>query len=248
MSATKKVRTHKKLTPKILRFCEEYLKDLNGSAAVRRAGYATSHPSNIASQLMARPHVVAEINRQIDARSERVRIEQDEVLRDLVSVLRADASSIVEYRRTCCRYCYGEGHRYQRTAGEMARDRRQHVRLEREAEKAGDPPLEPFDEQGGIGWDPRREPTDDCPECFGEGNGEMHLKDTRTLVGGDRRLFDGVRQTKEGIEVKVRDRTKVAELIGRHLGMFNDRLELNRPRVRIKDFTGRKAKTDQDDE
>jgi phage terminase small subunit len=43
----------------------------------------------------------------------------------------------------------------------------------------------------------------------------------------------------------VRDRTKVAELIGRHLGMFNDKLILTKPKVRVRDFTGRKKASEE---
>jgi len=85
-----------------------------------------------------------------------------------------------------------------------------------------------------------RAPREDCEECFGEGLGSVEIRDTRTLVGGARRLFDGVKQTKEGLEVKLRDRTKALELLGRHLGMWSDKLELKRPKVMVKDWTGRK--------
>jgi phage terminase small subunit len=36
-----------------------------------------------------------------------------------------------------------------------------------------------------------------------------------------------IKQGANGIEVKLHDRLKALELIGRHLGMFNDRLEIN---------------------
>jgi hypothetical protein len=34
---------------------------------------------------------------------------------------------------------------------------------------------------GGPGWDPRRAPHPDCPECFGEGVERVHVNDTRQL-------------------------------------------------------------------
>ena len=37
----------------------------------------------------------------------------------------------------------------------------------------------------------------------------------------------GIKSTKEGIEVKMNDKVKALELIGRHLGMFNDKLDIN---------------------
>lgn len=237
-----------KLTPKMARFVDEYLVDLNGSAAAVRAGFAKSNARGRASIMLGSPLICELINEKMRARSERVRVTADEVLNELVSVMRADAADVTEYRRECCRYCYGTSNRYQRTAGEMERDRERHAKESRDLVDAGKPPLDPFDEKGGIGWNPRRDPNHDCPECFGEGHGRIRIRDTRTLVGGAKRLFDGIKETKDGIEAKVRDRTKVAELVGRHLGMFNDKLQLTRPKVRVKDFTGRKRTTEADDE
>ena len=37
----------------------------------------------------------------------------------------------------------------------------------------------------------------------------------------------GIRSTKDGIEVKTNDKVKALELIGKHLGMFKDQIELN---------------------
>lgn len=225
------------LNPRESRFVDEYLVDLKQTAAAIRAGYSKNTARTTACHLLARPIVVEAINERMKERAARVRIDQDEVLRDLVAVFRADAAALTEYRRTCCRYCYGRDNRYQRTAGEMERDREAHA-------KAKKGTLPPFDEKGGIGWDPRRDPSPKCQECFGEGIGQVFMKDTRTLIGGDTRLFDGVEETKEGVKVRVRDRNKVAEMLGRHLGMFNDKLQITKPKVRVRDFTGRKKTGD----
>ncbi|MCE4544605.1 MULTISPECIES: terminase small subunit [unclassified Caballeronia] len=236
------------LNPRESRFVDEYLVDLKQTAAAIRAGYSKATARTTACHLLSRPIVVEAINERMKERAARVRIDQDEVLRDLVAVFRADAASLSEYRRTCCRYCYGEDNRYQRTKGEMERDREAYAKLVREAQKKDLEPLAPFDEKGGTGWDPRRDPSPKCQECFGEGLGNVFLKDTRTLVGGDTRLFDGVEETKEGVKVRVRDRNKVAEMLGRHLGMFNDKLQITKPKARIKDFTGRKKQNDGGDD
>lgn len=232
------------LNPRESRFVDEYLVDLKQTAAAIRAGYSKNTARTTACHLLARPIVCEAINERMKERQARVRIDADEVLRDLVAVFRADAAALTEFRRTCCRYCYGRDNRYQRTAGEMERDREAHTKLVREAQKKDLEPPGDFDEKGGIGWDPRRDPSQKCQECFGEGIGEVFLKDTRTLIGGETRLFDGVEQGKEGIKVRVRDRTKVAELLGRHLGMFNDKLQITKPKVRVRDFTGRKKTGD----
>jgi hypothetical protein len=56
----------RKLTPKQIRFCREYIVDSNGSAAARRAGYSEKHASNQACRLLAMPHVVAKLD-ELDA-------------------------------------------------------------------------------------------------------------------------------------------------------------------------------------
>lgn len=123
------------LNPRESRFVDEYLVDLKQTAAAIRAGYSKATARTTACHLLSRPIVVEAINERMKERAARVRIDQDEVLRDLVAVFRADAASLSEYRRTCCRYCYGEDNRYQRTKGEMERDREAYAKLVREAQK-----------------------------------------------------------------------------------------------------------------
>jgi len=233
------------LTPRERRFCEEYLVDLSQTHAAIRAGYSKNGARQTGYNLMRRPLVCEEINRLMAARAERVKVTADEVLAELVAVMRADATEIAEVRRECCRYCHGIGHAYQfKSQRELEEGRRQHaIALKRaKVNKVPKAAWPVFDESGGIGFNPSREPHPDCPECHGDGWERVRLHDTRTLVGAARRLFDGVKQSKEGVETKVRDRTRAAELIGRHLGMFNDKLELLRPKVRVKDMTGRKRR------
>lgn len=238
--------TQGQLRPKEEQFCQHYIVHLNGTQAAISAGYSQRSAKQQAYVLLGMPRVCERINELMDARAERVQTSADEVLRELLAVMRADATQITEFRRTCCRYCYGADNRYQRTRGEMERDRESHERMVREF-VPGSGKVHPgaFDEKGGLGWDPRRDPNQQCEECFGEGHGRVRIRDTRTLVGDARRLFDGIKQGKDGIEAKIRDRTKPAELVGRHLGMWNDKLEVTKPKARVKDFTGRKPKNDE---
>lgn len=53
------------------------------------------------------------------------------------------------------------------------------------------------------------------------------MHDTRKLKGPAKALYDGVKVTKDGFEVKTLDRQKALDNVARHLGMFNDKLELN---------------------
>lgn len=222
------------LPPRRRLFVVEYLKDLNATAAARRAGYSDANPGQEGGRLLQDPDVQAAIKEAMDERAKAVGIEAEDVLRALVDVAMADPNEVVQFRRTCCRHCWGEAFGYQRTAGEMKRDRAQHVadmrRKQQDADrdnKAFEPTT--FDEAGGEGYDARREPNELCPECFGEGHGDVFAQDTRLLTGAARRLYAGVKRTKDGFEVKMRDQDKAVELLGRHLGMFVDKVELSNP-------------------
>ena len=220
------------LAPRKQLFVREFAKDLHARNAAIRAGYSERTATQQACNLMAEPEVKVAVDEALAERGRAVQITADDVLRDLIAIAKADPNDIVQHRRLCCRFCWGEGFRYQRTAGEMERDRRGHEadteRRQEDAAKA-DKAFTPraFDEQGGVGYRRTREPNVECPECFGEGVEDVHIKDTRLLAAEPRSLYAGVKRTKEGIEVKTHDKRAVLELIGRHLGMFKDKVELS---------------------
>ncbi|VTT96552.1 terminase small subunit : Terminase small subunit OS=Gemmatimonadetes bacterium KBS708 GN=J421_4674 PE=4 SV=1: Terminase_2 [Gemmataceae bacterium] len=212
------------LTPKQQRFAEEYLADLNATQAAVRAGYSAKTARQIGDRLLTNVDIAAEIARLQQARGERTRVTADQVLLRWWQLATADPNELIEHRRTCCRYCHGAGFRYQRTAGELDTARRAH---EAEARKPrrGKPPPEPFDDAGGSGYDARKPPHPGCPECFGEGVGAVFAKDTRRLSPAALALYAGVKQTKDGFEVKVHDQAAALANVARHLGMFVERHE-----------------------
>ncbi len=71
------------LTPKQERFCEEYLVDLNASAAARRAGYSAATAGSIGNEVLQKPEIQARIAELKAERSERVQVDADRVLREL---------------------------------------------------------------------------------------------------------------------------------------------------------------------
>ncbi len=150
-------------------------------------------------------------------------------MRRLLRIAEADPNDLVQYRRTCCRHCWGVGFGYQRTQREMDRDRAQHEADEERRQRDDGDAHKPraFSTAGGIGYRANREPNAECPECFGEGIGDVFVKDTRLLAAEPRALYAGVKRTKDGIEIKTHDKRAVLELIGRHLGMFKDKVELS---------------------
>lgn len=206
------------LTPKQEKFVEEYLVDLNATQAAIRAGYSAKTANEQSSRLLANVKVSGAIRAAMQKRSERTEITQDQVLQLWWKIANADPNEVIQYRRNCCRYCHGQGQAYQ------WRDEEEFERaVERARQKQG--AKLPSDE-GGFGFDHRLEPVESCPRCNGEGEGEIYAADTRKLKGAARLIYDGVKITEKGFEVKTLDRAKALENVARHLGMFNDSLEL----------------------
>ncbi|USS45092.1 terminase small subunit [Burkholderia glumae] len=237
-----------KLTPKQLAFVGEYLIDLNASAAARRAGYSERGAGQMGDENLKKPQIAAAIASAMKARGERTRLTADRVLELAESMLLADVNALISYQHRCCRHCWGAGHAYQwKNERELALARQAHARALAAAKKAKTPPeawpAAP-DESGGLGFDPRRAPHQECPECFGEGIQHEVVADTRNLPPEVRALYTGVKRTKEGFEIKTQSKDKLLELMFRHHGLLNDKLELSRPKVRVKDMTGRKPKDD----
>lgn len=58
------------------------------------------------------------------------------------------------------------------------------------------------------------------------GNG-VRIKATREIPQEKRAAIIGLKEGANGIEVKLADKLKALELLGRHLGMFNDKLDIS---------------------
>ena len=55
----------------------------------------------------------------------------------------------------------------------------------------------------------------------------VKIKDTKDLDEQQIRALAGIKEGKFGIEVKLNDKEKALELLGRHLGMFKDKVEVS---------------------
>lgn len=201
-------------------FIGEYLKDNAATAAIRRAGYEGFYPGQEAYRMLNTPIVKAEIDRCRVQLVEKVHLGIEDIVQDIKSVLTADARELVDHVTGACRYCHGVHHRYQRTPQE-----------DRDAQQKGG-----YDPMGGIGFTPKKEPHPDCPECFGEGEMRVVSKDTRYLSKGALALYDGVKATRNGVEVKVRSRDAARIAGAQYLGMNKLDLTLNDSR-KAKDMT-----------
>jgi phage terminase small subunit len=58
-------------------------------------------------------------------------------------------------------------------------------------------------------------------------NGMVAIADTNSISEEKRKAIASIKETKFGIEVATCDKVKALELLGRHLGMFKDKLEVS---------------------
>lgn len=211
-------------------FVNEYLKDFNGAQAAIRCGYAVNTARVQASQILAEPRVQEMLAKAMVERAQRTKLDSDEVITRLTQIARADSRELSELYIGSCRYCWGKGNRYQRTPRELEEFRKEWDKnLAEKAAKKGVNPEEledEFDDEGGIGFNPRKDPNPECPECFGSGEPRVVLKDTRNLSPEARLLFAGVKQTQHGIEMKQHNQVDQLVNLGKHHGLFRDKLEI----------------------
>ncbi|WP_135506837.1 terminase small subunit [Roseovarius aestuariivivens] len=219
-------------------FCREYLKDRNATQAAIRAGYAEKAAKEQGYRLLTNAHIKAQINKLARERARQLEIEANDVLLRLWEKATADVNELVRVERRCCRYCHGVDHEYQ---WKTAREFREHYDKEIRRQFGTDDPDKfvelgvKFDageripgiptDAGGYGFDPTADPNPDCPECAGEGIVHVVVADTREALSHP--LYEGVKQTKDGIEIKIADRAKALEQVARHLQMFKDDVKLN---------------------
>ncbi len=203
------------LTPKQQRFVEEYLVDLNGTQAAIRAGYSPRTAQEQSSRLLSNAMVQQAVAAGRKEQQERTEITSDRVLAEAWNILTADVRELVQVKVGCCRHCWGEGHRYQRTLAEYNFDRAEWL-VKKEAGKAKDE----FEEQGGIGYDPLRPPHPECPECCGDGYSRAVLSDTRRVSRAAASLYAGAEHTKHGLKIHLHDKLAAMEKLFKHLGLY----------------------------
>jgi len=231
------------LTPKQEAFCIAYLKSGNATEAYRLSYSVTTKNeathNRTAKELIDNPKIAARISALRQPAIEAAQVSAEATLREAWAIMTADPREFMEYRVGCCRHCWGKDHRFQRTAGEFERYEADYTARCEKAIEDGKPVPGEFDPQGGIGYDKRLEANPECPECFGEGVGRTVFKDTSKVSKAAASLFAGIKETKDGLEVKLHDKSSAMDKMFRHMGLYNDKIELTMPTVRVKDFTGK---------
>jgi phage terminase small subunit len=200
-------------------FVREFVKDWNGTQAAVRAGYSENSAEVIASELLSFPKVKAAVARRMEAAAAAAEVDTQLVVSELYGLAMADPRDLMKIERDCCRYCNGIDYKYQWTPAEF----------KRELNKALADDKLPPDLEGGVNFDPRLPPVDDCPECAGRGVERVVITPSAKLSRGAARLLASMKQTRDGIEIKTRDQDAALMAMGRVVGIFKDRQEMSGP-------------------
>ncbi|AHM74346.1 terminase small subunit [Yersinia hibernica] len=204
------------------KFVSEYLIDLDKTAAYKRAGYKCEGLTGAAAARRLYRHVSVNkaIRDAMEAREKRTHITQDAVLNWWWDIATANANEISEFRRLCCRHCWGIDNKYQ-----WINEQEYQEESEKRTNNGKPAPLD----DGGYGFDSTLDPNPDCPRCNGEGQGRAHFHDSRDLSISARRLYAGVKQGKFGLEVITRNQDDALKMVGQHLGMLKNKTEISGP-------------------
>ena len=206
------------------KFIDLWLVTQNGTQSYLDAGFtcksdavAAAAASRLLRKVKEHPYTLAK-RAELFAKTEEI---TNRVIERVYGAALADPRELVEYVYKCCRRCHGKDFRYQMTPSQMEERKQRHDQAVAEAKHARrKAPV--FDELGGLGFDATRDPHPECPECNGRGEGQLVLKDTRYLSPGALALYGGVKETKDGLEVKIADQRPYLELLGR---IFNMNIE-----------------------
>lgn len=209
---------------------DHYLLHFNATQAYMDAGYSVSSSAvanAAASRLLATVKAKAYLKKRAKQMFDRVEEEQDALMRSFTFTAFADPRELSEYFVGACRFCYGKAHRYQYTAGEWDGIMTKHADKQEQAVADGKPMPKPPDPKGGVGFNKKAEPNPDCPECAGLGVGKTILKDTRHLSPAALMLYAGVKEGKDGIEIKMHDQMKARETLAKIRKLFDDNTTVN---------------------
>lgn len=208
------------LTRKQALFVSEYAIDMNATQAALRAGYSPKTAKAIGADNLTKLAVSGAIEAIMVDRQMRATLTADDIASDWTEAATLDRNELMEVRRTCCRYCHGGSHQYQETPAEHRSRQAAHALLLKATPQKEWARLPEFDALGGSGYDRRKDPHPDCPECWGDGETLVIFKDTRKLSKAARGLYEGVKITKDGFEMKIADPQKARENLAKYLGMY----------------------------
>ncbi len=200
------------MNAKMFLFVQEYCVDWNATQAYMRV-YKVDEKSAGASgaRLLENAEIVAAIETRKAELAAAAELTPQWVLQRWKEIALADPGDVIAHRRVNCRHCNGLDHHYQWTEFE-------YERAVNDAMTAK-PMRELPDALGGFGFVRNGQPHPACPDCAGEGLEDVFIPDTRHLKGNAKRLYAGIKKTKDGIQVLTRDQDAALHNIAKFLGM-----------------------------
>ncbi len=212
------------LDPRQALFVDLWLVSSNATQSYIQAGYevkndqvAAAAASRLLKKVKDHPYTRAKRAALIADTTE----VQNRVLTAIFDAAMADPRELVEFRYFCCRFCHGKDFKYQFTPNGMRRRRQEYEQMAAEARENKQEAPE-FDEEGGEGFHKFNPPHEDCPECSGQGTPHLIIKDTAHMSPAAIRLFGGVKEGKDGLEMKVHDQKPYLEMLARLYNMDVD--------------------------
>lgn len=157
-----------------------------------------------------RPHVQAKIRELTDYGQYQTGFSLAEAVGMALAIFNADPNELISIRVGCCRHCHGEDHGYQWREDD-------YLKAIDEASLSG---KRLPDIGGGFGFDHTAAPHPDCPRCGGEGVPRDVVQPTEHLSPAARLLFNGVKRTKDGLQILTLDRMKALELACKLAGLL----------------------------
>lgn len=222
------------LTPKELAFVEHFVRYRNRTQAYTHA-YDTNASYAVravnGSEVYNRPRVQAAIRARLQVATEQSGADIGWLLQRFMDIATADPRELIGLKIGCCRYCYGENHLYQWREREFAeaydKAQRQYDAEKRRGLGGTANDVQFPDCAGGFGFVATRPPLPECPECHGEGIERFVPRDTDNLSDQALLLYGGVKAKRDGYEIIIADRGKALENVGRIMGAFNDKLNID---------------------
>ncbi len=153
------------LTDQQLLFCKEYLKDLNATQSAIRAGYSEKTAQEQSSRLLSNVMVQSEIQRSFDKRANKIEVNADFVLGELLKLANSDLRKL-------------------------------------------------FNDDGAL------KPQSEWPDDIAVAVSSVEIDEIWEGFGADRVVIG------QNKKVKFWDKTKSLEMLGRHLKLFTDKIEV----------------------
>ena len=225
---------HDGLTDKMRQFCEHYYRFRNATQAYKHAYDATKSSYETCREEGARLLKDHRIQRALKERyklgSAETGVDIAWLLNHFLTIAMADPRELIGLKVGCCRFCWGEGHRYQwREREYLEQLAAVELQMVQATRAGGDTSGMAYpDPAGGLDFNATHPPHPSCPQCHGEGVERFVPRDTDKLSDQALLLYGGVKVKADGgYEIIIADRQKAAELAGRILGAFTDKVKIS---------------------